>query len=1181
MAQVDPPKILQAVQALTDRTSFLQGLLGDTLGWPIPEGVSDPEEISYGWTHEDLQALDLDRSILNGRVFQLQPLKGDQPWGIFLLEFRDSTPFTMGRGVASPLRQVLRGLVPSRRRSSNLPAWRREHLLFICTNEYKHFRVAHFRAPREKGQSAPLASFGWSTGDTHIRTLCEFNLPALAWPDDPTPAAWTALWTSAFDVEAVTKQFFREIANWYFWALKHVRFPKDAPKEADGHDHVSVIRLITRLVFCWFIKEKGLIPSTLFEREELGRLLNGFAPDTPSDKGSVFYRAILQNLFFATLNTEMDKRGWARDEQNLMAHSLYRHKELFRNPGAAVELFKDIPFLNGGLFECLDRLEGTAEKPRYVRIDGFSRRSDSQPMVPDFLFFAGDRSADLSREYGEDRYQSTNVRGLMRTLSSYNFTLAENTPLDQEVALDPELLGKVFENLLAAYNPETRSTARKATGSYYTPRWVVDYMVDEALLAALTTKMPSSLRGDSTIDVRLRHLLAYSHEQHRLTEPEVDTLIRVIDHLKILDPACGSGAFPMGILHKLVFVLGKLDPGNARWKARQLAKAAEIPDATVRERVLADIEQAFTANELDYGRKLYLIENCIYGADIQPIAVQIAKLRFFISLVVDQRVNPATPNLAVRALPNLETKFVAADTLTGLERPAQMAIRDPKIDDLEGELARVRNAHFTARTPATKRKHRERDAELRTQIAGLLKEGGWDSQTGRMLAAWDPYDQNTSAPFFDAEWMFGLTAGFDVVIGNPPYINVELIDAEQKAYFKAHYQTYYKRYDVFGLFFEAALLRLASETGNVTFIVPQQIANNLSYKKLRDLILSNRWLREVLYLGDKVFEAANNDVCVLFLVKGGNESIHLVHALEFERRTKTTVPTDHFKQYGNVISFSGDAGGEAIFAKVFAVEDRWPIKKWFSVFQGIVTGNNAAFLPAAEEARAAKIEKGLLHPVLLGRDFGKWAIRSAERRILYVNGDVDIKKYPNAEKWLQPFRAELKKRRECGNGVIPWYALQWPRDKAELDHVPRILVQGTRNPRLRVRIVATIDEEGLYGTQGMNFVVPRAEGAPIHYLLAVLNSTLINYLYATKFLNVAIKAEYLKDTPIARASAQDEAALTKLVMRILAAKRKDGPAADTSALEQEIDERVYRLYGLTPEEIRLVEGTVSEASGGE
>ena len=220
-----------------------------------------------------------------------------------------------------------------------------------------------------------------------------------------TPLAIQQRCDAAFDVEAVTKDFFREIANWYFWALKHVHFPKDAPKEADGHDHISVIRLITRLIFCWFVKEKGLIPDTLFDERKLAQTLIGFAPAKTSDKESVFYRAILQNLFFATLNTEMDKRGWTKEEQNFMAHSLYRHRECFSEPKSALDLFKAIPFLNGGLFECLDKDLGENAKPRYVRIDGFSRREDSQPVVPDFLFFGGEREVDLSADYGDKKFR--------------------------------------------------------------------------------------------------------------------------------------------------------------------------------------------------------------------------------------------------------------------------------------------------------------------------------------------------------------------------------------------------------------------------------------------------------------------------------------------------------------------------------------------------------------------------------------------------------------------------------------------------------------------------------------------------------------------------------------------------------------------------------------------------------
>ena len=638
-----------------------------TLRWGTPQGMR-PRSLTVGPP--------VDRRLTALPVAQLTGLP------VFRIDWPEDRPPTV-----TERRAVQRALAPVHA----------EHLLFYVTGDG---RQATFVWPRKRDDGKiELRTLPYEVGSsarTTVERLGElaFQLDELGPTGQPPINAITDKLDAAFSVEAVTKLFYQEIANWYFWALDHAQFPQDAPKQ-DGKDDVSLIRLITRVIFCWFLKEKGLVPNILFDTQRLPHILNGFAPDTPSNKQSGFYKAILQNLFFATLNTEMGKRAWAKDGQNFMAHSLYRYREPFRDPQAALDLFKDIPPLNGGLFDCLDRDEGTTENPRHIRIDGFSRRADSQPTVPDFLFFGEERTVDLSQACGEARYRKAYVRGLVHTLSSYNFTLAENTPLDQEIALDPELLGKVFENLLAAYNPETRTTARKATGSYYTRREIVDYMVDEAQIAVLVTKIKAAVPEAPDLEARLRHLFAYNEEPHRFSEAEVKALIQAIDHLKILDPGCGSGAFPMGILRKLVFVLGKLDRDNERWRERQRQRAVEETaeafksgDKEERERRLKEINEVFEENASDYGRKLYLIENCIYGVDIQPIAVQIAKLRFFISLIVDQKVNPQTENFGIRALPNLETRFVAANTLIGLDR-ARAAIASRSRDRHIGTGART------------------------------------------------------------------------------------------------------------------------------------------------------------------------------------------------------------------------------------------------------------------------------------------------------------------------------------------------------------------------------------------------------------------------------------------------------------------------------------------------------------
>ena len=481
----------------------------------------------------------------------------------------------------------------------------------------------------------------------HLDILDSLALPNLVHPQKKPITDFDTLhatWEQIFNVELLNERFYRELANWYFWALPQVEFPADLEADDEKRRATGLIRLLTRLIFCWFLKEKdGLIPENLFHPTDLAKMLKGFDPE--SETSSTYYQAILQNLFFATLNQRMGKdgngkpyrvfakdEGFAKNRATYDVNNLYRYESIFRDgPDAALAHFADIPFLNGGLFECLDRTEDGTDKKRYL--DGFSRNAKKRPHVPNRLFFDSGETADLSTAYGDTKRKAERVTGLITILNRYKFTIVENTPIDQEIALDPELLGKVFENLLASYNEETRTTARKQTGSFYTPRPIVDYMVDESLKAHLTRALvEEACMNEPDARAGLDLLFAYTEKEHPFTASEVACLIAAIDALKILDPACGSGAFPMGVLHKLVTILGKLDPDNVRWKQTQLAK---LDSAPMRE----ELERAFADNNDDYGRKLYLIENCLYGVDIQPIAIQITKLRFFISLVCDQKTN--------------------------------------------------------------------------------------------------------------------------------------------------------------------------------------------------------------------------------------------------------------------------------------------------------------------------------------------------------------------------------------------------------------------------------------------------------------------------------------------------------------------------------------------------------------
>ncbi|HRS69804.1 MAG TPA: Eco57I restriction-modification methylase domain-containing protein, partial [Bacteroidales bacterium] len=534
----------------------------------------------------------------------------------------------------------------------------------------------------------------------------------------------------AFSVEPVTKQFYNEIQSWYFWAMDKIKFPTDykysdnPEKDDEIRNSNNLIRLITRVIFIWFIKQKNLINDELFSEDKLKNILKDF---NKNNESANYYNAILQNLFFATLNQKMNERkfaennGFQENKKEYGVKNLYRYDDLFQiSKEDILQLFNMTPFLNGGLFDCLDKEN---ENGKVIYIDGFSRNPQKKAIIPDFLFFQKNETKVNLSKYGLSK--DSPIKGLIKILQEYNFTIDENTPIDQEVALDPELLGKVFENLLASYNPETATTARKATGSYYTPREIVDYMVQESLFNYLIDKCPNIDQS------KLKELLSYSENSIDLTDTERDDIIAALDNIKILDPACGSGAFPMGALHKIVYALQKLDPDNSRWKNLQIDKVNKETnvifhqtDKNEREARLKELNEMFdeSINYPDYTRKLFIIENCIYGVDIQTIAIQISKLRFFISLVLDQKVDNTKENMGIRALPNMETKFVAANTLIGLEIPEkQLLFQDKEIIEIQNKLAEIRHKYFSTKTRREKLEYQEQDKEYRKKLADHVK----------------------------------------------------------------------------------------------------------------------------------------------------------------------------------------------------------------------------------------------------------------------------------------------------------------------------------------------------------------------------------------------------------------------------------------------------------------------------
>ena len=394
----------------------------------------------------------------------------------------------------------------------------------------------------------------------HLDILAQLSLPeCLKWITqekhtqdfDGLLKAWLAM----LDLEELNKKFYKELFAWFEWARKTAKFPTGNPDQPIKQDD-QIIRLITRLLFVWFIKEKELVTEDLFHKAQIENLLKD---QCESDSGD-YYRAILQNLFFATLNTEIDKRAFSKKTNTTHRNfNCYRYASLLKDQSKLLKLMKLMkrtPFINGGLFDCLDSEQATKEGG--YRVDGYSD--------PDPKKYTAAREKAWQTLHVPNKLFFDPEHGLFPLLEGYKFTVEESTPIEQEVALDPELLGKVFENLLAEYNPETKENARKNSGSYYTPREIVDYMVNEALIARLADMaQPSDGDGEFWRE-RLRYLLDYADSfddaKELFEETEKDRVVKAVSQIKVLDPAAGSGAFPMGILHKLTLGIKKNRPAK-------------------------------------------------------------------------------------------------------------------------------------------------------------------------------------------------------------------------------------------------------------------------------------------------------------------------------------------------------------------------------------------------------------------------------------------------------------------------------------------------------------------------------------------------------------------------------------------------------------------------------------------
>ena len=1024
--------------------------------------------------------------------------------------------------------------------------------------------------------------------------------------------------TEAFSVETLTKLFYKELFDWYEWAKGEtdgfeVTYPNDISTETDDRKiDEHIIRLITRLMFVWFIKQKKLVPEKIFKTLELQNILKDFNP-TSKDSGN-YYNAILQNLFFATLNKPINELEFANLGSFQEQREHYGIKTLFRDAKEGswfkkskeeiIKLFNGVPFLNGGLFECLDK-ENADGKIMYY--DGFSRKAgrQSRAFLPNCLFFDPEK-------------------GIIPLLEKYNFTVEENTPSDVEVALDPELLGKVFENLLGAFNPETKETARKQSGSFYTPREIVNYMVDESLIAYLTNACPDI---DSEI---IRQLFTQDTlpEDLKQSPENCKKLIAAIKAAKMLDPACGSGAFPMGMLNRMLDLLQKLE-----------------------------------SNPSNYDTKLHLIENCIYGIDIQTIAVQITKLRFFISLICEQTPSDnANENYGIIALPNLETKFVAANTLINLKKDFsdRLDLQNEELNQMKLDLLDIRRKHFLAGKADIKLKLRDEDEKLRNKIKAYLiqsssnpdelKIGYWKREIenlksqrakfegekwedisikpqlqvtldlgfepiletqssifkvdinkqkrdeidinikrlesdiikeekktqidgfeneAKKLAHWNPYNQNKSSGFFDPEWMFGIKGGFDLVIGNPPYVSapkmVELNSEVRQAITDSNrFKTLFQKWDLYIPFIELSI-QLLAENGIFTMIVPYPFTNQTYAKRLRELIVNQCNLIDIVDLnGTKIFENATVSNCIPLLSKTkivGKESCYIsqINDQKQIKRSFCKTLSDLVQDENTAVwNLSGDQTANRH-------SDMNILGDFCYISKGMVLNaheNTAKGEFTKDDLITETYDNIHCRKYIEAKDIERYRVK----KIRYL--EYDTKRCPN-EISRPTFRELYEKPKLMFNrlGNLMVFLDKETKFLHSDSMFSAVLwkdLKGVENKS----ISASVTRYSNYSRKEMELY---SKNIQLSYLLGVLNSKYASVLlYNIRGGDYHIYPEHLRNLPIPIISEVVQQPIVSLANRILSEKQEN-PQFDTIELEHQIDNLVYKLYDLTYNEVKVVD----------
>ncbi|MBF0556628.1 MAG: N-6 DNA methylase, partial [Nitrospirae bacterium] len=907
----------------------------------------------------------------------------------------------------------------------------------------------------------------------------KFNTSGLFQQLKEPSGLWKAIW-EAFDISIVNKKFYAEIKI-VFDSLVKDQLPRCKGVLINEQESIQfAIRLIGRIIFCWFLKKKGIIFDNALSSTAVRSEAN-------------YYRVILEPMFFDVFNTPAKER----------------RKDL-------PESIRDYPFLNGGLFE---------------------------PQPHDHK---GNWALNISDDWFMDFFG--------KTLERYNFTIDENSASSSERAIDPEMLGRIFENLLAEQNPETGTSARKATGSYYTPREIVDFMVEESLIAYLKTNTDIEAQAIAISDSAIEdfvHTATFSDSDP--LKPQCKVLLDKLNSIKVLDPACGSGAFPISMLQKLV-----------------------------------QLKQELGQKDSLYNIKIKTIENSIYGVDIQPMATELSRLRCWLSLIVDE--NPKD----IKPLPNLDFKFVTANSLIDLGY-------DEFIDKLETgqtggiflqqfkaklmELRGVRHKYFESALNQKDKDHLKEEFntikdDLFKMSLELIRQELLDAEFATKVTGWDPFDDSKPAPFFNKNWMFGVEEGFDVVIANPPYIRHEAIKPIKPQLSKRFGKFYCGTADIYTYFYKAGIDFL-KQSGHLCFIAPNKFMRAGYGKNTRTLMMTEATPKIVIDFCDlPIFDATTYPAVILLEKRQPSKNDNALAATfttgEQLANIDGTIGTIGFKMPVTALKAEGWNLEEPPVLELInkLSKSGVPLAEYVQgrFYRGILTGLNEAFVidAATREKLIAEDPKSdeLIRPWLRGRDIKKWKAEWAGLYVIFTRRGVDIDKYPAIKRHLELFREDLepktpeKQKRGRKPGAYKWYEIQDNIAYYKEFDKPKIIY-----PNITKTNIFAFDTTGILTNQKC-FIIPTDD----LYLLAILNSKLAMQWFVSTLPLLRggffePSAMFMEQFPVVTASEIQKAQIIECVQKILATP--DNP--DVPGLEAEINKLVYDLYGLTPAEIATVE----------